>query len=80
MPVQDNYYDLVWSQDAFLHSGERREVVAEIHRVLVPGGQVVFTDPMADDNADTSALAPIASSLASARPMTARSCFRAVIF
>ena len=63
MPVQDNYYDLVWSQDAFLHSGERREVVAEINRVLVPGGQVVFTDPMADDNADTSALAPILARL-----------------
>src|SRR3954470_23281042 len=63
MPVQDNFYDIVWSQDAFLHSGERRQVVAEIERVLQPGGQVVFTDPMADDNADTSALAPILARL-----------------
>ena len=63
MPVQDNYYDLVWSQDAFLHSGERRQVIAEIERVLTPKGQVVFTDPMADDNADTSALAPILARL-----------------
>ncbi|MHC1560715.1 glycine/sarcosine N-methyltransferase [Actinomycetospora sp. C-140] len=63
MPVQDNYYDLVWSQDAFLHSGERRQVIAEIERVLTPKGQVVFTDPMADDNADTSALSPILARL-----------------
>jgi glycine/sarcosine/dimethylglycine N-methyltransferase len=63
MPVQDNFYDIVWSQDAFLHSGERRQVVAEIERVLQPTGQVVFTDPMADDNADISALAPILARL-----------------
>lgn len=63
MPLQDNAYDLVWSQDAFLHSGERGQVVSEIARVLAAGGQVVFTDPMADDDADTSALTPILSRL-----------------
>ena len=63
MPIQDNSYDLVWSQDAFLHSGERGQVVSEIARVLVPGGRVVFTDPMADDNADVSALSPILARL-----------------
>jgi SAM-dependent methyltransferase len=63
MPLQDNAFDLVWSQDAFLHSGDRRAVVGEIDRVLVPGGQVVFTDPMAADGADTSALSPILARL-----------------
>lgn len=63
MPLQDNAFDLVWSQDAFLHSGERSTVVAEIARVLVPSGQVVFTDPMADDDADTGALSPILARL-----------------
>jgi len=53
----------VWSQDAFLHSGERGTVVEEIARVLVPSGQVVFTDPMAADGADTSALSPILARL-----------------
>jgi sarcosine/dimethylglycine N-methyltransferase len=63
MPIQDNAYDLVWSQDAFLHSGERTTIVAEIDRVLVPHGQVVFTDPMAADGADTSQLSPILARL-----------------
>ncbi len=63
MPMQDNAFDLVWSQDAFLHSGERGTVVSEVARVLVPSGQVVFTDPMADDAADTSALSPILARL-----------------
>ena len=63
MPLQDNAFDLVWSQDAFLHSGERGTVVSEIARVLVPSGQVVFTDPMAADDADPSALTPILARL-----------------
>ena len=63
MPIQDNAYDLVWSQDAFLHSGERSTIVSEIERVLVPSGQVVFTDPMAADGADVSELTPILARL-----------------
>jgi len=63
MPIQDNAYDLVWSQDAFLHSGERSTIVSEIQRVLVPSGQVVFTDPMAADGADVSELTPILARL-----------------
>lgn len=63
MPVEDNAFDLVWSQDAFLHSGERSRVVSEIARVLKPGGQVVFTDPMSADGADTTALSPILARL-----------------
>lgn len=59
IPYPDNSVDVVWSQDAFLHSGDRRRVVEEIARVLRPGGQLIFTDPMASDNADPEALQPI---------------------
>ena len=49
----DDSYDIAWSQDAFLHSGERLKVMDEIARVLRPGGELIFTDPMqADDCPD----------------------------
>lgn len=60
VPLPDESVDIVWSQDAFLHSGDRARVLAEIDRVLKPGGEVIFTDPMqADDLEDTGALQPI---------------------
>ncbi|MFC4865631.1 methyltransferase domain-containing protein [Streptomonospora arabica] len=59
IPVQDNGYDVVWSQDAFLHSGDRIRVMEEVARVIRPGGHFVFTDPMAADNADRGELKPI---------------------
>jgi sarcosine/dimethylglycine N-methyltransferase len=40
----------VWSQDAILHSGNRERVLKEVHRVLRPGGQFIFTDPMQADD------------------------------
>ncbi|GAB2758835.1 hypothetical protein GCM10027174_38990 [Salinifilum aidingensis] len=60
LPFQDNAFDLVWSQDAILHSGERERVLEEVTRVLQPKGDFVFTDPMAADGAAGSkALQPI---------------------
>lgn len=59
LPFDDDSYDVVWSQDAFLHSGDRDRVIAEAARVLRPGGRFVFTDPMATDDADPAGLAPI---------------------
>ncbi len=60
VPLPDESVDIVWSQDAFLHSGDRARVLAETDRVLKPGGEVIFTDPMqADDLGDTAALQPI---------------------
>ncbi len=55
----DESFDVIWSQDAFLHSGDRARVCAEAARVLKPGGLMVFTDPMQADDAPTEPLQPI---------------------
>lgn len=59
LPFEEATFDLVWSQDAFLHSGNRRKIFEEINRVLKPGGEVVFTDPMQRPEADPTALQPV---------------------
>jgi sarcosine/dimethylglycine N-methyltransferase len=46
----DANYDFAWSQDAILHSGDRRKVIQEVARVLKPGGTLIFTDPMQADD------------------------------
>ncbi|WP_206212309.1 methyltransferase domain-containing protein [Wenzhouxiangella sp. XN79A] len=59
LDFSDGSFDLVWSQDAILHSGDRAKVCAEAVRVLKPGGRLVFTDPMQTDDAPTDRLQPI---------------------
>ena len=60
IPEPDDTFDIVWSQDAILHSGNRAKVLKEVARVLKPGGEFIFTDPMqADDVKDESVLKPI---------------------
>ncbi|MQA62155.1 MAG: methyltransferase domain-containing protein [Actinophytocola sp.] len=59
LPFEDNQFDVVWSQDAMLHSGDRVRVLQEVSRVLRPGGEFVYTDPMASDGCDKESLAPI---------------------
>lgn len=63
LPFEDNAYDIVWSQDAFLHSGDRTRVLEEVVRVLRAGGDLIFTDPMAADGCPQSALSPILARL-----------------
>lgn len=46
IPEPDGSFDVVWSQDAILHSGNRVQVLREARRVLAPGGQLLMTDPM----------------------------------
>ena len=52
----DAVFDLAWSQEAILHSGNREQVCAEAARVLKPGGRFIFTDPMQADDASSSSL------------------------
>ncbi|WP_448417447.1 glycine/sarcosine N-methyltransferase [Mycolicibacterium sp. XJ1819] len=59
VPEPDNSYDVVWSQDAFLHAPNRRKVIAEAFRVLKPGGELIFTDPMQIDDVPDGVLRPV---------------------
>lgn len=56
-------FDVVWSQDAMLHSGNRARVLEEVARVLKPGGVFVFTDPMAADGIAMDELQPVLARL-----------------
>lgn len=59
IPGPPEQYDVVWSQDAILHSGARERVLAEVARVLRPGGQFIFTDPMQTDDCPPDVLQPV---------------------
>jgi cyclopropane fatty-acyl-phospholipid synthase-like methyltransferase len=59
IPDPDGSYDIVWSQDAILHSGNRTRVLDEVRRVLVADGQFIFTDPMQSDDCPDGVLQPI---------------------
>jgi sarcosine/dimethylglycine N-methyltransferase len=59
LPFEDNTFDVVWSQDAMLHSGDRVRVLQEVTRVLKPKGEFIFTDPMSADSVDRGSLRPI---------------------
>jgi len=59
IPEADDSYDIVWSQDAILHSGNRGRVLDEVRRVLVDDGQFIFTDPMQSDECPDGVLQPI---------------------
>jgi sarcosine/dimethylglycine N-methyltransferase len=59
IPFADNSYDIIWSQDAILHSGDRERVIEEVARLLKPGGDFIFTDPMQSDQCPEDVLKPI---------------------
>lgn len=59
IPLPDNSADVVWSQDAILHSGNKQKVLQEVYRVLAKGGQFIFTDPMQSESCPKDALEPI---------------------
>ena len=59
IPKPDKSFDLVWSQDAILHSGNRKKVLSEASRVLKAGGEMIFTDPMQTEDCYQQFLDPI---------------------
>ncbi|AWL12547.1 Glycine/sarcosine N-methyltransferase [Saliniradius amylolyticus] len=59
IPLEHNSVDIVWSQDAILHSGNRPQALNEVNRVLKPGGEFIFTDPMQSDDCPKEVLEPI---------------------
>ncbi|ERT07746.1 methyltransferase domain protein [Lyngbya aestuarii BL J] len=59
LPLDDISFDVVWSQDAILHSGNRSLVFKEVYRVLKSGGEFIFTDPMQSDDCPEGVLQPV---------------------
>ena len=59
IPLPDESVDIVWSQDAILHSANRRKVFEEVFRVLSKGGRFIFTDPMQSESCPPDVLQPI---------------------
>jgi sarcosine/dimethylglycine N-methyltransferase len=41
---RDNSFDVVWSQEAFLHGADKSKILSECYRVLKPGGTLIFSD------------------------------------
>lgn len=37
-------FDVVWSQESFLHGVDKRKILSECTRILAPGGSLIFTD------------------------------------
>jgi cyclopropane fatty-acyl-phospholipid synthase-like methyltransferase len=44
VPLDDGRFDVVISQEAFLHVPDKKRALAEAFRLLVPGGRIAFTD------------------------------------
>lgn len=40
----DASFDVVWSQEAFLHGADKSKILSECYRVLKPGGTLIFSD------------------------------------
>lgn len=59
IPCPDSSMDIVWSQDSFLHSSQKEKVLSEISRIMVPGGELIFTDPMQADTCPEGVLQPV---------------------
>jgi sarcosine/dimethylglycine N-methyltransferase len=56
---EDETFDVIWSEDALLHSNRKGKVFEEAYRVLKPGGNFIFTDPMQSDDCPKGVLQPI---------------------
>ena len=46
LPFEPNWFDVVFSNDVMCHVPERQNVLREWHRILKPGGKMLFTDAL----------------------------------
>jgi sarcosine/dimethylglycine N-methyltransferase len=44
LPYPDDSFDVYWSQESFLHAGDKQRVLKEAHRVLEPYGLLLFSE------------------------------------
>lgn len=59
LPYENETFDIVWSQEALLHSTHRAKVLEEVFRVLRIEGEFLFTDIMKSDECSDKMLEPI---------------------
>jgi len=59
LPFEADQYDIVWSEDAILHSDNKQKVFEEVNRVMKPGGQFIFSDPMQRNDCPSDVLEPV---------------------
>lgn len=59
VPARDESFDIVWSQDSFLHGADRAQIIAECERILKPGGRLIFTDILQTPDAPADQLQPV---------------------
>ena len=59
VPARDEAFDIVWSQDSFLHGADRKRIIVECERILKPGGRLIFTDILQTANAPADKLQPV---------------------
>ena len=59
VPLPDESYNIAWSQDAILHSADRKAVLDEVQRLLKTEGEFIFTDPMQSEDCPPDVLQPI---------------------
>ena len=55
VPYTSGHFDVVWGQDAWCHVEDKAALLQEMERVLVTGGQIVFSDWLLRDPQDPNA-------------------------
>jgi len=59
IPFPENSYEVVWSQDAIVHSADREKVLSEVDRILKKNGDFIFTDLMQTYDCPKGILEPV---------------------